>query len=261
MLTNKTALVVGVLNRFSLAWGIAEALHAAGARLLITYQGERTQRSVERLAETLPNCTTAALDVLDERQVDAVFEQAEREFGGIDILMHAVAYAPAECLSRPFVETGRADFTATLEVSAYSLVALTRKAVPQMAARGGGSVLTLTYLGGERVVPNYNVMGVAKAALEASVRYLAYDLGPQNIRVNAISAGPVSTAAARGIAGFLTMAHHVAENAPLHRGTEPSEVGDTAAFLCSDAARGITGEIIHVDSGYSIMGTTVSAQS
>jgi enoyl-[acyl-carrier protein] reductase I len=258
MLANKTALVVGVLNRFSLAWGIAEALHGAGARLLLTYQGERTERSVVRLAQTLAGSVTAPLDVLDDQQIDAVFAQVQRDLGGLDILVHAVAYAPADCLSRPFVETNRTDFASTLEVSTYSLVALARKAAPLMAARGGGSIMTLTYLGGERVVPNYNVMGVAKAALDASVKYLAHDLGPQNIRVNAISAGPVSTAAARGIAGFLKMEHHVSEHAPLRRGTSLADLGGTAAFLGSEAARGITGEIIHVDSGYHAMGTTIA---
>ncbi|HZU77574.1 MAG TPA: SDR family oxidoreductase, partial [Dehalococcoidia bacterium] len=180
--------------------------------------------------------------------------------GGLDVLVHSLAYAPAQCLSNPFVETTRADFTSTLEISAYSLTALARAVAPQMAARGGGSILTLTYLGGERVVPNYNVMGVAKAALDASVKYLAYDLGPQKIRVNAISAGPRSTAASRGISGYLAMEHHVVAASPLKRGIELEDVGNAAVFLASDAAAAITGEILHVDSGYHAMGTMLTPE-
>jgi len=253
-LAGKNALVVGVLNRYSLAWAIARALHEQGARLFITYQGERVRESVQKLAGTIDGTITAPLDVTRDEEIDQVAALAREQMGGLDILIHAVAFAPAETLSRAFIETPRDAFRATLDISAYSLVALARAVAPLMEERGG-SIVTLTYLGGERVVPNYNVMGVAKAALEACVRYLAFDLGPRNIRVNAISSGPVSTAAARGIAGFLKMEHLVAQSSPLRRKTDPAEVGATAAFLCSDAARGITGEVLHVDCGYNIMGT------
>ena len=255
LLAGKKALVTGVINRHSLAYAIARALHDEGAELLVTYQGERVRESVEKLAATLNDSPTVQLDVTDDAQIDAAVQEAERRFGGLDILIHSIAFAPAETLSEPFIQTSRDAFRTTLDISAYSLVALARAASPSMAARGGGSILTLTYLGGERVVPNYNVMGVAKAALDAAMRYLAYDLGAQNIRVNAISSGPVSTAASRGIAGFLKMEHQVSAAAPLRRKTDPAEVGATAAFLCSDAARGITGEVLHVDSGFNIMGT------
>lgn len=254
-LSGKKALVVGVLNHRSLAYAIARALRDGGADLLISYQGERVREAVQKLAAGLDDSPTVQLDVTDEAQIEAAFAVAEQRLGGLDILIHSLAYAPTECLSEPFVTTQRTAFLQTLEISAYSLVALARGAAPLMAGRGGGSIVAMTYLGGERVVPNYNVMGVAKAALDASVRYLAYDLGPQNIRVNAISAGPVSTAASRGISGFLKMEHEVSAAAPLRRKTDPAEVGATAAFLCSDAARGITGEVLHVDSGFNIMGT------
>jgi enoyl-[acyl-carrier protein] reductase I len=259
LLAGKTAMIVAVTNKFSLGWGIAEALHAAGARLLVAYQGERTERNVLRLAETLPGTVTTALDVNYDDQIEAAFALAQRELGGLDVLVHALAYAPAECLSNPFVETSRDAFRQTLEVSAYSLTSLARAATPLMEQRGGGSVITLTYLGGERVVPNYNVMGVAKAALDASVKYLAYDLGPRKIRVNAISAGPKSTASARGIAGYLTMEHHVVAASPLRRGIESADVGNTAVFLASDWSSAITGEVLHVDSGYHAMGTMLTA--
>ena len=257
MLSGKNALVVGVTNKFSLAWGIAQALHGAGARLMISYFGERVERGALQLAATLDGTLSASMDANRDDQIDAVFERIEREMGGLDILIHSIAYAPAEALSGPFVQTSREAYLLTLESSAYSLTALTRRAAPSMTARGGGSVITLTYLGGERVIPNYNVMGVAKAALDASVKYLAYDLGGQNIRVNAISAGPVSTASSRGIPGYLKMEHHVTESSPLRRKMNPTEVSGTALFLCTDAAAGITGEVIHVDGGYNVMGTMV----
>lgn len=260
MLSGKNALVVGVTNKFSLGWGIAQALHGAGARLLIGYQGERLERNVIQLAATLAGTVTAPVDANVDDQIDALFERVAQELGGLDILVHSIAYAPAEALSRPYIETSRQAFVTTLETSTYSLTALAQRAAPLMAARGGGSIIALTYLGGERVVPNYNVMGLAKAALDASVKYLAYDLGPQNVRVNAISAGPVSTAASRGIAGFLKMEHHVAASSPLRRKTDQAEVGDAAVFLCSAAARGITGEVLHVDSGYNIMGTMAMSE-
>jgi enoyl-[acyl-carrier protein] reductase I len=261
MLAGKKALVASVTNHRSLGWGIAQALHAAGAQLLVAYQGERTERTVKKLAETLPGTLTVCLDVVSDDQIDAAFALAEREMGGLDILVHAIAYAPGDALQGRFVDTRREAFAMTLDVSAYSLTALAQRAAPMMAARGGGSILALTYLGGERVVPNYNVMGVAKAALDASVRYLANDLGPQNIRVNGISSGPVSTASSRGIAGYLKMEHVVAGSSPLKRKTELAEVGATAVFLASDGASGITGENIHVDSGYHILGMTPPPES
>ncbi len=261
MLSGKTALIVGVANKFSLAWGITQAFHAGGARLMLSYQGERVERGVQQLAATLQGTLTGVMDTNDDQQIDALFERVEKELGGLDVLVHSVAWAPQETLSSPFVQTSREAFKATLETSTYSLTALAQRAAPLMVKRGGGSILTLTYLGGERVVPNYNVMGVAKAALDCSVKYLAYDLGRQNIRVNAISAGPVSTAASRGISGFLRMEHHVTAASPLGRRTGPGEVGATALFLCSDAASGITGEVLHVDSGYNIMGTSIMPDS
>ncbi|MHB8576629.1 MAG: enoyl-ACP reductase FabI [Dehalococcoidia bacterium] len=255
MLSGKTALVVGLTNKFSLAWGIAQAFHEAGARLMLTYMGERVERSATKLAEELGDALTGPMDANDDAQIDATFDRIEREWGGLDILVHSIAYAPTEALSGSFVDTGRAAFLQTIEASAYSLTALARRAAPLMERRGGGSMLAMTYLGGERVVPNYNVMGVAKAALDMSVRYLAYDLGDRNIRVNAISAGPVSTVSSRAIAGYLKMEHHVTASSPLRRKTDPAELGSTAVFLCSDAGRGVTGEILHVDAGYHIMGT------
>jgi len=255
MLSGKKALVVGVINKHSFGWHVAKALTEAGAQVMMTYQGERVARTVTGLAESLQGALTASMDVQFDDQIDAVFDRVQAEMGGLDILVHSVAYAPAESLAKPFVETERDAFSATLSISAYSLTALARRARAPMTARGGGSVLTFTYLGGERVIPNYNVMGVAKAALDASVKYLAYDLGRHNIRVNAISAGPVSTAASRGIPGFLKGEHYVTESSPLRRRTDPTELGGTAVFLCCDAARGITGEILHVDSGYHAMGT------
>jgi enoyl-[acyl-carrier protein] reductase I len=254
-LAGKKALVTGVINRRSLAFAIAQALHDEGAELLLTYQGERVRESVEKLAAGLGDSPTTPLDVTDDAAIDAAIQTMQQRHGGLDILIHSIAFAPAETLSEPFVRTTREAFRATLDISAYSLLALARAAEPLMKERGGGSIVTLTYLGGERVVPNYNVMGVAKAALDATMRYLAYDLGPAQIRVNAISSGPVSTAASRGIAGFLKMEHQVSAAAPLRRKTDPAEVGATAAFLCSDAARGITGEVLHVDSGFNIMGS------
>ncbi len=255
MLSGKKALVASVTNKFSLGWAIAQALHAAGAEVMVTYQGERLERNVTKLAQELPGCRTAPLDVTFDEQIDALFETVRDEMGGLDLIVHAMAYAPGrDWTARPFVETTREAFRVALEVSAFSLTALANGAAPMMAERGGGSIITLTYLGGERVVPRYNVMGVAKAALDASVKYLAYDLGPKNIRVNAISPGPVSTAASRGIAGYLEGERAVTAASPLRRKTDRAEVGATAVFLCSDGASGITGEIIHLDSGYHAMG-------
>jgi enoyl-[acyl-carrier protein] reductase I len=247
-------LIVGIANKRSIAWAIAQAVSAAGARLAITYQGERLGENVRELAEALPNPLILPCDVTDDAQMDQVFAAVEKEFGALDFLVHGAAFAPREELSAPFVQTSRDGFRVALDVSAYSLVALTRRAVPLMATRGGGSVLTLTYLGSERVFTNYNVMGVAKAALECAVRYLASDLGPQNIRVNAISAGPIKTLAASGIGGFSNILQVYRERAPLRRTVETSEVADAARFLLGPGGRAITGEVLMVDAGFHAMG-------
>jgi enoyl-[acyl-carrier protein] reductase I len=254
LLDGKTALILNLTNKFSYGWGIARSMHREGARLVLGYQGERTESGIRKLAESLPGAAVVGCDVEYDEQIDAAFATVEREAGGLDILVHSLAYAPTEALQGPYLETTREAFRRTLEISAYSLTALLQRAAPLMARRGGGAVLALTYLGGERVTPGYNVMGIAKAALDMSVRYLAWDLGDRNIRVNAISGGPVSTAASRAIKGYLDMAHKVKDSAPLRRGTTIDEVGDAAVFLCSDLARGVTGEIVHVDSGYHVMG-------
>jgi enoyl-[acyl-carrier protein] reductase I len=247
-------LVIGVANKRSIAWSIAKAVSEAGARLAVTYQGERLEENVRELAADLADPLILALDVTSDEQIADVAARCDDAFGGLDFLVHGAAYAPREELSRPFLETSRDGFRIALDISAYSLVAVARAATPLLEKRGGGSILTLTYLGSERVFPNYNVMGVAKAALEATVRYLAAELGAQNIRVNAISAGPIRTLAASGIGGFSTMQQAHRERAPLGRNTEAAEVADAARFLLGPAGRGITGEVLLVDGGYSIMG-------
>jgi len=254
MLAGKTGIVLGVANKRSIAWAIAQALAGAGMRLAFTYQGERLKENVEELAATLPGSPLYPCDVGVDADVAAVFAGVERDFGRLDTVVHSVAYARKEDLEGDFLSTEREGFRIAHDVSAYSLVAVTRAAVPLMEKSGGGSVIAMTYYGAEKVAAGYNVMGVAKAALEASVRYLAADLGPRGIRVNAISAGPVNTLAARGIRGFTGMLKHHAERAPLRRNVELREVGDTALFLASPMSSGITGEVIHVDCGYFIMG-------
>ena len=254
MLEGKTGLVFGVANRRSIAWSIAQALGGAGARLAFTFQGERLEAGVRDLAGSLDSSLVLPCDVTRDEDLDAVFETVGKELGGLDILVHSVAYAAKEDLEGRFVDTARANFLMAIDVSAYSLTAMARRAEPLMAARGGGSILTMTYLGGERAVPNYNVMGVAKATLDASVRYLASELGPANIRVNAISAGPIRTLAARSISGFTVMEEHYEKRAPLRRNIDAGEVGQTALFLCSPMASGITGEVVFVDAGYHVMG-------
>jgi len=251
LLEGKTALVLGVANRWSLAYAIAQALKRESADLILTFQGDRQRQGVEQLAEEL---SAAALpcDVTQEEELGLLAEAIKTRSGRLDAVVHSIAFAGKEDLSRPFVETSRGGFLLAQEVSAYSLVSVARAVAPLMA--GGGSILTLSYLGATRVVPNYNVMGVAKAALEATVRYLASDLGPSGIRVNAISAGPVKTASARGVKDFSKVLDAVAERAPLRRNTEPAEVADTAVFLASDLARGVTGNVIFVDAGFQIMG-------
>jgi enoyl-[acyl-carrier protein] reductase I len=227
---------------------------ASGARLAVTYQGERLEENVRELAGQLSDPLILPCDVTNDAQIAEVMSSVAREFGGLDFLVHGVAFAPREEITAPFLNTSRDGFRIALDVSAYSLIALTRGAAPLMAVRGGGSVVTLTYLGSERVFENYNVMGVAKAALEASVRYLASELGPQNIRVNAISAGPIKTLAASGIGGFSKILQVYRERAPLRRNVETAEVGETARFLLGPAGRGITGTVIPVDGGFNIMG-------
>jgi len=255
-LTGKHGLVVGVANKRSIAWAIAEAASRAGARLAVTYQGERLEENVRELSTGLDNPLILPCDVTDDGQIAAVFARIGEEFGGLDFVVHGAAYAPREELAAgfPFVQTSRAGFALTLDVSAYSLIALARGALPLMESRGGGSILTLTYLGSERVFQNYNVMGVAKAALEASVRYLAADLGPKNIRVNAISAGPIKTLAASGISGFSSILQVYRDRAPLRRTVETAEVADAAMFLLGPAGRGVTAEVLMVDAGYHAIG-------
>lgn len=252
--TGKQGLVVGVANKRSIAWAIAQATASRGARLALTFQG-RFEEHVRALSEGLAQLPLVLpCDVQSDDEIAAVFARVDEEFGGLDFLVHAAAFAPRDELTSPFLNTTREGFRVALDVSAYSLVALARAAVPLMEKRGGGGILTLTYLGSERVFPNYNVMGVAKAALESTVRYLAADVGPRNIRVNAISAGPIKTLAAAGIGGFSTILNVYRERAPLRRNVEAAEVGEAAAFLLSDAGRAITGEVLMVDSGFHVSG-------
>ncbi len=253
LLEGKTGIVFGVANKRSIAWAIAQALAGAGMRLAFTYQGERLKENVEELAATLPGALLYPCDVTSDSEIDGVFTALGREFAALDTLVHSVAFAQKEDLEGEFVGTSRAGFKLAHDISAYSLVALTRAARPLLEKSGQGSVIAMTYYGSEKVAGNYNVMGVAKASLEATVRYLAADLGPRGIRVNAISAGPVNTLAARGIKGFTSILQHHAEKAPLRRNVELREVGDTALFLASRLSSGITGEVIFVDGGYHIM--------
>ncbi len=252
LLEGRTAVVFGVANKRSIAWAIAQELHQAGARLALTYQNERLALEAKDLVESLPGAEGFQCDVSNDAEVQRLFEQLQERYGKLDVLVHSIAYAPPAELSRPFVETSREGFRIAHEVSVYSLIALARGAAPLMTE--GGSIMTLTYYGAEKVVPNYNVMGVAKAALEATVRYLASELGKQKVRVNAISAGPIKTLAARGIAGFGDMLKGHVERAPLGRNVEAEEVGRAALFLASDLSTGVTGETIYVDCGYNIMG-------
>jgi enoyl-[acyl-carrier protein] reductase I len=251
----KRGLVLGVANKRSLAWAIAKRLADAGAELAVTYQGERIEKSVRELAESVASPLVTECDVRSDEDVARVFREVGEAFdGGLDLLVHSVAFAAAEDLEGRFTDTPRDRFWMALDVSAYSLVSCARAAEPLMEARGGGSIVTMTYLGGERAVPHYNVMGVAKATLNASVRYLAWDLGQKNIRINAISAGPVRTLSARSIAGFPTMEAIVEERSPLHRHIDASDVGAAAAYLLSEDAKIVTGTTLFVDSGYHAMG-------
>jgi len=253
MLKDKRGIIFGVANKRSIAWATAQALNQAGARLAFTYQGERLKDNVETLTKAeMPDSPLLSCDVTKQEEVDEAFKQVGAEFERLDFLIHSIAFAPREALEGDYLKTDRDAFITALEISAYSLTQLARAAAPLMAA--GGSIVTMTFHGAEKVYQGYNVMGVAKAALESSVRYLAADLGPQNIRVNAISAGPIQTLSARGVSGLSTMMKHHAERAPLRRNVAASEVGNTAAFLCSSLSSGITGETIYVDCGYNIMG-------
>jgi enoyl-[acyl-carrier protein] reductase I len=251
----KRGLVLGVANRRSIAWGIARRLAEEGAQLAFTFQGERIEKSVRELADSVSSPLVTECDVRSDEAVARVFSEVADAFdGGLDLLIHSVAFAAAEDLEGRFTDTPRDRFWLALDVSAYSLVACARAAEPLMEASGGGSIVTMTYLGGERAVPHYNVMGVAKATLDASVRYLAWDLGQKDIRVNAISAGPVRTLAARSIAGFPTMEAIVEERAPLRRHIDADDVGSAAAYLLSDDARNVTATTLYVDSGFHSMG-------
>src|SRR5947207_3396139 len=253
MLKDKRGIIFGVANKRSIAWATAQALNQAGARLAFTYQGERLKDNVEALTKAeMPDSPLLSCDVTKQEEVDEAFKQVSAEFERLDFLIHSIAFAPREALEGDYLKTDRDAFITALEISAYSLTQLARAAAPLMTA--GGSIVTMTFHGAEKVYQGYNVMGVAKAALESSVRYLAADLGPQNIRVNAISAGPIQTLSARGVSGLSTMMKHHAERAPLRRNVDPREVGNTAAFLCSALSSGITGETIYVDCGYHIMG-------
>jgi enoyl-[acyl-carrier protein] reductase I len=252
LLDRKKALVFGVANDHSIAWAIAQALQREGAELALTYAGEAIEKRVRPLAQTLGVDLVLPCDVSKDDEIAAAFGTLRERWGRVDIVIHAVAFALREELKGRFIHTSRAGFQVALDVSAYSLIAIARSAEPLMPA--GGSLLTLTYFGAEKVLPNYNVMGIAKAALEASVRYLAWDLGPQGIRVNAISAGPMRTLSSAGITGFKDMLHHHAERAPLRRNIRPEEVAATAVYLCSDFGSAVTGEVVHADGGYNIVG-------
>ena len=253
LLDNKFGVVFGVANKRSIAWAIAQSWSKAGAKLAFTYQGERLKENVEELAGTFgPDTLILPCDVTKDADIESVFQQVRQKFGKLHLMLHSVAFAPKEALEGEFINTSREAFRIAHDVSAYSLIALARAAAPLMTE--GGSIVGMTYYGSEKVVPHYNVMGVAKASLEASTRYLAYDLGPKKIRVNCISAGPVNTLAARGISGFTEMLKHYEAHAPLKRNVLPEELGATGTFLASDGAAAITGQVLYVDAGYQIMG-------
>ena len=253
LLNNRTGIIFGVANKRSIAWATALALKEHGARLAFTYQGDRLKENVEGLTgESMPDSLLLPCDVTKQEEVDETFKRLKAEFGRLDFLIHSIAFAPREALGGEYMDTSREAFLTALEISAYSLPQLARAAAPLMTE--GGSIVTMSYYGAEKVVAGYNVMGVAKSALESSTRYLAKDLGPRNIRINAISAGPIQTLSARGVSDFSSMLKHHAERAPLGRNVEAGEVGNTAVFLCSSLSSGITGEVIYVDCGYNIMG-------
>jgi enoyl-[acyl-carrier protein] reductase I len=252
MLKDKLGVIFGVANKRSIAWACAQSCAGQGARLAFSYQGERLKENIEDLAGTLNDSLVAPCDVSNDEDVERFFEKVKSEFGRIDFLIHSIAFAPKEALEGGYISTSREAFTTALQISAYSLAQLSRAAAPLMT--DGGSIVTMSYYGAEKVVMNYNVMGVAKAALESSTRYLAVDLGKDNIRVNTISAGPLNTLSARGVKNMGSLLGHVGERSPLKRNVQVREVGDTALFLVSDMSSGITGETIYVDCGYNIMG-------
>lgn len=253
LLEGKKGVVFGVANKRSIAWGCAQSLARQGMQLAFNYAGERLERGVRDLASELPGSLVLPCDVTQAESMDAAFDLLKNEFGTLDFMLHGVAFAKREELQGDFFNTSREGYAVAHEVSAYSLTALTRRALPLMEGRAG-SIVTLSYIGSERVVPNYNVMGIAKAALEASVRYLAHDLGPRGIRVNAISAGPIRTLSASGVSGFTEILDHIAAKSPLRRNITAEEVGDTCMFLASDLSRGMTGSVLYVDAGYHVMG-------
>lgn len=262
LLEGKRGLIVGVANKRSLAWGIARAAAREGAKLALTFQGERLEKNVRKLAAELDDPPLVLpCDVTSDTEIDALAASVRDGMGGLDFMVHAVAFALREELDGHFTDTSREGYRIAQDISSYSLIALTQRMSPLMpeAGAGGGSIVTLTYLGGERVVPSYNVMGVAKAALEMSVRYLAADLGPKGVRVNAISAGPIRTLASSGVHGMSRMLEHHRTHAPLRRNTDQEEVGDAAAFLVSSLSRGVTGEVLYVDGGYHVLGSTLEA--
>jgi enoyl-[acyl-carrier protein] reductase I len=254
LLEGKTGIIFGVANKRSIAWAIAQALAREGMRLAFTYQGERLKESVEALTTTMSEALLLPCDVTSDAEIDAVFAEVDAKFGRLDALVHSVAFAPREDLEGDFHKTSREGYKTAHDISAYSLVGLTRAAIPLFEKSGGGAVLAMSYYGAVKAIEGYNVMGVAKASLEASVRYLAANLGPKNIRVNAISAGPVNTLAARGIKGFTGMLKHYADKAPLRRNVELEEIGNSALFLLSPMSSAITGEVMYVDCGYNIVG-------
>ncbi len=254
LLEGRTGLIFGVANKRSIAWAIAQALAREGMRLAFTYQGERLKEGVEALSSTLPDALLLPCDVTSDAEIDAVFAEVDAKLGRLDALVHSVAFAPREDLEGDFFKTSRDGYKTAHDISAYSLVGLTRAAVPLFEKSGGGAVLAMSYYGAVKAIEGYNVMGVAKASLEASVRYLAANLGPKNVRVNAISAGPVNTLAARGIKGFTGMLKHYADKAPLRRNVELEEIGNSALFLLSPMSSAITGEVLYVDCGYNIVG-------
>lgn len=256
-LKGKKALIVGLASNRSIAWGIAQAMHQQGAELAFTYQNDKLKARVEKMAAELDSELCFPCDVTSDEEIQAVFDGLGKHWDGLDILVHSVAFAPREALEGRYLESVTRDsFNSSHEISSYSFAALAKAGRPMMEGRDA-SLLTMSYLGAERAIPNYNVMGVAKASLEANVRFMAADLGQEGMRVNAISAGPIKTLAAAGISGFRGMLDHVKRISPLNRNVTIEEVGNTAAFLCSDLASGITGEVVHVDNGYSMMGMTL----
>jgi enoyl-[acyl-carrier protein] reductase I len=255
LLNGKIGIVFGVAHKTSIAWAIAQRLSAAGMKLIFTYQGDRLKENVEELANTIEGSMILPCDVTKDEEVAAVFEAIEKQYGQLDTLIHSVAFAKKEDLAGAFIDTSRDGFMLAHEISAFSLTTLAKAATPLMEKSGGGSILTLTYLGGERVVKNYNVMGVAKAALDMSIRYLASDLGPKNIRVNAISAGPIKTLAARGISGFSSILNYMEEHTPMQRNVTADEVAGMAlALVAPELSSGVTAEVIHVDAGFHAVG-------